>query len=227
MKAMILAAGRGERMRPLTDHTPKPLLQFNGKRLIEYPIEALATAGIEEIVVNYGWLGEQLPEFLGNGDRYGVKLHYSAEPQQALETGGGILQALPLLGDSPFILVNGDLFTDYPFERLLQPLSTPVHLVLVTNPPHHPQGDFRLQQGRVVAHGGGGDSGWFTYSGIARVSSALFSGCQPGRFPLAPLLFSAVERGEVGAEHYRGVWSDVGTPQRLAALEQDSMVKSG
>lgn len=218
MKAMILAAGRGERMRPLTDQTPKPLLQVRGKRLIEYHIEALVAVGINEIVINHGWLGEQIPQQLGNGARYGAEILYSPEPSEALETGGGITQALPLLGGDPFLVVNGDLFTDYPFSRLKDPATTPAHLVLVDNPVHHPQGDFLLEQGRVTAYGGG--AGQLTYSGIARFDPAFFDASCTGRFPLAPLLFRAVEQGVMSGEYYQGVWSDVGTPERLDSLTQ-------
>lgn len=216
MKAMILAAGRGQRMRPLTDTTPKPLLQVSGKALIEYHIEALVTAGVNEIVINHGWLGEQIPRKLGDGSRYGAKIFYSPEPPEALETGGGITQALPLLGSDPFLVINGDLFTDYPFSSLMDRPASQAHLVLVDNPDHHPQGDFQLQQGRITAHGGG--SGQLTYSGIARFAPAFFDTSRSGRFPLAPLLFHAVEQGVVSGEHYQGRWSDVGTPERLAQL---------
>jgi len=216
MKAMILAAGRGERMRPLTDQTPKPLLEVNGKTLIEYHIEALVRAGISEIVINHGWLGEQIPRKLGDGSRYGAAILYSPEPPEALETGGGITQALPLLESDPFLVVNGDLYTDYPFSKLLQDSSSLAHLVLVDNPDHHPQGDFLLDSERVTAYGGG--AGQLTYSGIARFDPAFFDASRQGRFPLAPLLFEGVSQGGVSGEHYQGRWSDVGTPERLAQL---------
>ncbi len=219
MKAMILAAGRGDRMRPLTDKTPKPLLQVKGKCLIDYHLQALKQAGISEVVINHGWLGEQILQVLGDGSRYGVAIHYSAEPETALETGGGITQALPLLGDEPFIVVNGDLFTDYPFQRLMEVPTSPAHLVLVDNPSHHPDGDFVLEQGQIVGYGKEESRPKLTYSGVARFEPTFFDAGRSGRFPLAPLLFSAVERGELSGEHYRGNWSDVGTPERLQQLQ--------
>lgn len=218
MKAMILAAGRGERMRPLTDQTPKPLLPVRGRPLIEYHLQALAAAGITEVVINHGWLGAQIPAALGDGHRYGLTIHYSEEPETALETGGGITRALPLLGEAPFIVVNGDIYTDYPFERLLQPPAAPAHLVLVENPPHHPEGDFVLQQGRIVEEAAAQGHPRLTYSGIARFTPDFFDRTRSGRFPLAPLLYAALARGALSGEHYRGNWSDVGTPQRLQAL---------
>jgi MurNAc alpha-1-phosphate uridylyltransferase len=214
MKAMILAAGRGERMRPLTDHAPKPLLPVAGKRLIEYHLENLAAAGLREIVINHAWLGRQIEDALGDGSRYGVAIEYSAEPENALETGGGILQALPLLGDQAFVLVNGDVWCDYPLARLPKQPAGLLHLVLVDNPPQHPRGDFGLEHGRLTRQ-----APLLTYSGIGVYAPALFAGCQPGRFPLAPLLLQAIEAGQASGEHYRGGWVDVGTPQRLAELE--------
>ena len=219
MRAMILAAGRGERMRPLTDHTPKPLLEVKGKALIEYHIEALVAAGIEEIVINHGWLGEQVPARLGNGSRYGATIEYSPEPPEALETGGGITQALPLLGEAPFIVVNGDLHTDYPFQQLCTAPTALAHLVLVDNPQHHPQGDFVLEGERITGYGDPAIAPRLTYSGIARFDPAFFDDGRSGRFPLAPMLFAAVDRGSVSGEHYRGSWSDVGTPARLEQLQ--------
>jgi len=216
MKAMILAAGRGERMRPLTDTIPKPLLPVRGKPLIEYHIESLARAGITQIVVNHSHLGEQIVRYLGNGSRYGVSLRYSAETNEALETGGGILQALPHLDTDPFLVVNGDIWTDYPFERLPRTLAGQAHLVLVDNPPHHPHGDFRLQDGRVESEG----EPKLTFSGIGVYTHTLFSDCNPGKFPLAPLLRQAMDQQSVSGEYYAGRWFDVGTPERLAALDQ-------
>lgn len=227
MKAMILSAGRGERMRPLTDKTPKPLLQVRGKALIEYHIESLASAGIKELVINYGWLGEQIPQYLGDGSRYGVEIQYSAEPSEALETGGGIVQALPLLGEESFIVVNGDILTDYPFAQLIEQkreeqraattgeMSIKAHLVLVDNPSHHDRGDFVLEEGRVTGYGGRDARPQLTYSGIARFHPSFFEGVGAGRFPLAPMLFEAVENRLLSGEYYSGHWSDVGTPERL------------
>ncbi len=215
MKAMILAAGRGERMRPLTDQTPKPLLALAGKPLIQYHIEALREAGFRELVINHAWLGEQIVHYLGDGARFGVEIAYSPEPQGALETGGGIYHALPLLGDEAFLVVNGDIWTDYPYARLKHPPQQLAHLVLVDNPSHHPQGDFSLENGRVSGNG----KAALTFSGIGLYHPALFSACSPGVFPLAPLLRDAMRNGQVTGEHYTGGWTDVGTPQRLAELD--------
>lgn len=210
---MILAAGRGERLRPLTDRTPKPLLTVAGRSLIEHLIDALARAGFREIVINHAHLGERIEAALGDGRRYGVAIAYSPEVE-ALETGGGIHRALPLLRPGPFLVVNGDLWTDYPFARLRRPLAAMAHLVLVPNPPHHPEGDFAFEAGRVRAD----DGPRLTFSGIGVYAPALFKDCGPGRFPLAPLLRAAMARGEVSGERYDGVWSDVGTRERLEAL---------
>ncbi|WP_339515654.1 N-acetylmuramate alpha-1-phosphate uridylyltransferase MurU [Pseudomonas sp. RL_15y_Pfl2_60] len=217
MKAMILAAGKGERMRPLTLHTPKPLVRAAGVPLIEYHINALASAGFTELVINHAWLGQQIEDYLGDGSRFGVSIRYSAEGEP-LETGGGIFRALPLLGDEPFLVVNGDVFTDYSFANLQQPLSGLAHLVLVDNPAHHTQGDFSLQQGMV--RDGAIDQPCLTYSGIALLSPQLFAGCEPGAFKLAPLLREAMGRGLVSGEHFSGHWIDVGTHERLADVEQ-------
>lgn len=212
---MILAAGRGERMRPLTDATPKPLLQAGGKRLIEYHIEALRAAGIHEIVINHAWLGAQIEAVLGDGHRYGLRLHYSAEDVPGLETGGGIFRALPWLGTAPFVVINGDIWSDYPLERLPPEPDGLAHLVLVDNPPHHPQGDFALHDGRVRENG----APHLTFSGIACYRPELFAHCEEGRFPLAPLLRAAIAQDAVSGEHYRGGWFDIGTPERLATLD--------
>lgn len=217
MKAMILAAGKGERLRPLTLHTPKPLVQAAGVPLIEYHVRALATAGFRELVINHAWLGQQIEDYLGDGSRFGLSISYSAEGEP-LETGGGIFQALPLLGDQPFLLVNGDIFTDYPFAELRRPLTGLVHLVLVDNPGHHSGGDFCLRDGRVQDGQVGQAS--LTYSGIAVLSPALFDGCQPGAFKLAPLLRKAMANGQVSGERFAGGWVDVGTHERLAEVEQ-------
>jgi len=217
MRAIILAAGRGERMRPLTDRTPKPLLRAGGKPLIEFHVEALVRAGIRELVINHAYLGEQIEQFLGDGSRYGAAIRYSAE-ERALETGGGIRQALPLLGDEPFLVVNGDVWTEYPFSHLTPGLAPEAraHLVLVDNPSHHPDGDFALEGGRVRPQG----AQRLTYAGIGVYRPELFGGHEPGAFALGPLLRSAAEGGEVTGEHYGGPWLDVGTPERLWELEQ-------
>ena len=217
MKAMILAAGRGERMRPLTDHTPKPLLPIAGKPLIVRHMEALRAAGIRELVINTGHLGEQLPAALGDGRAWSVRIAWSPEPPEALETGGGIFQALPLLGPEPFLVVNGDVWTDYPFARLPTAPAGLAHLVLASNPLHHPQGDFALtDDGRVEESG----ARRLTFSGISVLRPELFAGCAPGRFPLGPLLRWAMAAGRVSGEFYAGVWLDIGTPQRLAELQE-------
>jgi len=214
MKAMILAAGRGERMRPLTDTTPKPLLRVGEHSLIEYHLRGLVRAGIQEAVINLGHLGEKIEAFLGDGRRYGISIRYSREGEHILNTGGGIHRALPLLGPGPFLVVNGDIFTDVPFERLPTQPAGLAHLVLVANPPHHPQGDFALEDGQVRAEG----AQRFTYSGVGVYCPELFSGCDAGAFPLAPLLRRAMAARQVSGEFYEGVWRDVGTPERLTEL---------
>ncbi|HHJ16910.1 MAG TPA: nucleotidyltransferase family protein [Gammaproteobacteria bacterium] len=216
MKAMILAAGRGERMRPLTDRAPKPLLEAGGKPLIQYHIEALHDAGCTELVINHAHLGEQIVARLGDGAAFGVHIEYSAEPPGALETGGGIRHALPLLGDEPFLVVNGDIWTDYPYRQLLQEPVGLAHLVLVDNPPHNPQGDFQLNAGRVAVEG----AQRLTFSGIGVYRPALFAGQPDAAFPLAPLLCDVMQAGQVSGEHYRGQWMDIGSPQRLAQLDR-------
>ncbi len=218
MRAMILAAGRGERMRPLTDHTPKPLLKVAGRALIEYHLERLAAAGITEVVINHAYLGSQIEQFLGSGQRYGLRITYSPEAE-GLETGGGIYNALPLLGDAPFLVVNADVWTDFPFESALQQPRCPgdlAHLILVANPAHNAEGDFALSaEGRVLDVG----EGRLTFSGIACYRAEFFSHCSPGVFPLAPLLRQAIAAGRVSGECYEGRWVDVGTPARLNALD--------
>jgi MurNAc alpha-1-phosphate uridylyltransferase len=227
MKAMILAAGKGERLRPLTLHTPKPLVRAAGVPLIEYHVKALATAGFSELVINHAWLGQQIEDYLGDGSRFGVSIAYSAEGEP-LETGGGIFQALPLLGDQPFALINGDIFTDYPFAELQLPLSGLAHLVLVENPGHHVRGDFCLQGAQVtdaqvvqeVEDRPFSNRPSLTYSGIAVLSPALFAGCEVGVFSLAPLLRAAMAVGQVSGERFDGCWVDVGTHERLAQVER-------
>ena len=216
MKAMILAAGKGERMRPLTLTTPKPLVRAGGVPLIEYHLRALAAAGFTEIVINHAWLGQQIEDYLGDGSRYGVSIQYSPEGEP-LETGGGIFRALPLLGDEAFVVVNGDIWTDYDFSVLHQPISGLAHLVLADNPSHHPAGDFTLVDGRV--HDGQADSPTLTYSGIAVLHPQLFDGHTAGAFKLAPLLRRAMADGQVSGERLNGRWVDVGTHERLAEVE--------
>ena len=216
MKAMILAAGRGERMRPLTDYTPKPLLPVAGKPLIVHHLEALRAAGIHELVINTGHLGEQLPAALGDGQAWGVHIVYSPESPEVLETGGGIFQALPLLGSDPFLVINGDVWSDCPFACLPTAPTGLAHLVLVNNPPHHPEGDFALMADGQVRELG---QPQLTYSGISVLRPELFGDCAPGRFPLGPVLRRAMAAGRVSGEHYGGDWRDIGTPQRLAELD--------
>ncbi len=213
--AMILAAGRGERMRPLTDTTPKPLLMAGGNMLIEYHLYKLQQAGYSDVVINHAWLGTQIEKALGDGHRYGLQIHYSPE-QQALETAGGIVQALPLLGDAPFLVVNGDIYSELDYSRLPADIDTLAHLVLVNNPEHHPQGDFVLQQDGLLAANG---SGKLTFSGIGIYHPALFAGYEHGRRALAPVLRSAMQQQQVSGEHYKGLWQDIGTPERLQALD--------
>jgi len=220
MKAMILAAGRGERLRPLTDELPKPLLTVAGKPLIVWHIEALVAAGIRDIVVNHAWLGDKIEAALGNGSAFGARIAYSAEGAGALETGGGIFRALPLLGDAPFLVVNGDVLTDCDFSRLPARPAALAHLLLVPNPPHHPAGDFYLAAGRVSDTAPAVAGERLTFSGIGVYSPRLFDGCEDGRFPLAPLLRRAMAHGQVSGECHRGLWLDVGSPERLAEAER-------
>lgn len=214
MKAMLLAAGRGERMRPLTDDRPKPLLCVNDKPLIVHRIAALRAAGFTELVINLGYRGVQIREHLGDGSAFGVQISYSCEPEDALETGGGIHNALPLLGAEPFVVVNADVWTDYPLAALRAVPVQLAHLVLVANPPQHPQGDFGLCAGQVTEA-----VPRLTFSGISILHPDLFAACTPGRFPLAPLLRQAIRAGYVSGEAYNGAWHDIGTPERLAQLD--------
>ena len=254
---MILAAGRGERMRPLTDHTPKPLLEAGGKPLIVWHIENLVRAGIRELVINHAHLGHRIEDALGDGGRFGAAIRYSPEAS-ALETAGGIANALPLLGDSPFAVVNGDIYCDYDFSHLLEAAedltarNDAAHLVLVDNPAHHPQGDFLLQGNRIAPpplnplsftqQPGDKPLGCagktlavsipspevlrLTFSGIGIYSPAMFCNIQRGsKAPLAPLLREQIARGRAGGEHHRGIWVDVGTPERLAALDAQLIIE--
>jgi MurNAc alpha-1-phosphate uridylyltransferase len=213
-KAMILAAGRGERMRPLSDHTPKPLLEVRGKPLIQYHIERLAHAGIVEIVINLAWLGSMIRDCLGDGSRFSVRIEYSEETPRALETAGGIFRALPRLGPAAFLVLNGDVFTDYPLAQAALAPSREAHLVLVPNPPQHPVGDFGLEHGLAVPSA----PLQYTFSGIAVYRPAFFAHCVDGAFPLKPLLLRSMAARRCSAELYRGLWDDVGTVDRLQAL---------
>jgi MurNAc alpha-1-phosphate uridylyltransferase len=217
MKAMILAAGRGVRMRPLTDTTPKSLLAVGGKPLIVWQLEKLARAGIAEVVINHAHLGNLVEAALGDGSRFGVSIRYSAE-SEALETAGGIARALPMLGAEPFLVINADIYSDYDYAMLpgLLLADALAHLVLVDNPPQHPRGDFALEAGRVREAG----ARMLTFSGIGVYSPRLFGGIPPGaKVPLAPLLRKAMAANRVSGEHYRGRWHDIGTAERLQALD--------
>ena len=215
MKAMLLAAGRGERMRPLTDHRPKPLIEVRGQPLIVWHLRALARAGVDEVVINLSWLGAMIRDALGTGEAHGVRIRYSEEGEPPLETGGGIQRALPLLGDAPFLLVNGDVFTDVDLGALRLPAGSLAHLVLVPNPPHNPRGDFDLRDGRIV----GAPADRLTYSGVGIIDPALLLEAAPGRFPLRPWLQKALDAGRLSGQRHDGYWLDVGTPERLADLE--------
>ncbi|PRB80839.1 N-acetylmuramate alpha-1-phosphate uridylyltransferase MurU [Pseudomonas sp. MYb185] len=221
MKAMILAAGKGERMRPLTLHTPKPLLPVAGKPLIQWHIEALGRAGLRQLVINHAWLGLQIEAAFGDGTKLGVHIDWSAE-EQPLETAGGILRALPLLGKAPFVLVNGDIWTDFDFAELRLPAGKLAHLVLVGNPPFKQGGDFLLAGGSVANPTTPQPAEALTYSGIAVLSPQLFDGLVDGPQPLAPLLRAAAGQGLVSGEHYTGRWIDVGTPERLQQADQQA-----
>ena len=225
MKAMLLAAGKGTRMLPLTATIPKPLLKAGGRSLIEHQILKLKTAGFGELVINHAWLGAQIEQALGDGNELGVSIAWSRE-DEPLETAGGILRALPLLGREPFAIVNADIWTDYPFARLHQALGAGdlVHLVLVPNPEHHPRGDFVLDEGRL-RDSADANAARHTYSGIAVFDPALFAGLSDGKAPLLPLLQKAIALGRASGEYFTGDWLDVGTPQRLAAL--DARLKQG
>lgn len=219
---MLLAAGRGERMRPLTDHTPKPLLQAGGKSLIVWHIEGMAKAGICDLVINHAHLGNKIEAALGDGSQFGISIRYSVE-NPVLETAGGIVNALPLLGDKPFAVINSDIYCDYDFAQLpkraavLESSGDSAHLVLVNNPVHHPKGDFGLINGRVV-----NNTPAFTFSGIGIYQPSVFASISRGTVaPLAPLLRAQIALGKVSGEHYRGRWLDVGTPQRLEKLDNE------
>ena len=222
MKAMILAAGFGTRMRPLTDHTPKPMLKAADKPLIQHQVERLVSAGITEIVINHAYLGEQIEAFLKDGSEFGCQIQYSAE-SEPLETGGGIFKALPLLtnnaeSNEPFLLVNGDVWCDIDYGQLLnKQYEGLAHLVLVDNPDFHPEGDFAIDAQGLVGYQQANDK--LTFSGISILHPNLFQGCEAGIFKLAPLLKAAMDQGKVSGQHYAGAWLDVGTPQRLLDLE--------
>ncbi|MSS75844.1 MAG: nucleotidyltransferase family protein [Methyloglobulus sp.] len=216
MKAMILAAGRGERMRPLTDHTPKPLLPVAGKPLIVRTINQLVAAGFTDIVINHAHLGQQIEDTLGNGKHLGAHIVYSPEGEQALETAGGIINALPLLGKASFLVVNGDIATDFPYTELYKIKVDLAHIVLIDNPLHHPQGDFALDKsGKVIEN----DHQRYTFSGIGLYHPDLFNNTPSGISKLAPLLRAAISAKKATGQYYSGFWMDIGTPERLQELE--------
>ncbi len=218
MKAMILAAGRGERMRPLSDTLPKPLLYVKGKALIEWHIEKLAQNGFKEIIINIAHLGYKIKEYLGDGSRWHVRIHYSDEQNSgALESAGGVTKALPLLGDAPFLLVNGDIFCAYEFNPNFQLKNTLAHLILVPNPPHHPEGDFGLQNGLVTNTA----TTMYTFSGIGYYHPKLFENEALQKNPLAPLLRKNIDKNLVSGEVFNKMWHDIGTPQRLQEINEN------
>jgi MurNAc alpha-1-phosphate uridylyltransferase len=226
MKAMILAAGLGNRMRPLTLHTPKPLLEVGGKPLIVWHIEKLQSIGVTDIVINTAWLGEKLTQALGDGSQFGVNILWSHEGE-GLETAGGIINALPLLGEEPFILVNGDVWTTMDFATLfdVKLQDDLAHLVFVDNPAQHPNGDFILAHGRAYTFDQAQQGEALTYSGVAVIHPAMFAGLENGKRPLAPLLKQAMLEQQISASKMQGVWVDVGTPERLNVLDQQ--IKQG
>jgi MurNAc alpha-1-phosphate uridylyltransferase len=221
MKAMILAAGRGTRMAPLTDTCPKPLIPLCGKPLIVHHLEKLAAAGITDIVINHAWLGEQLEQTLGNGSSWGIKIQYSPE-NEALETGGGVYQALPLLGEDAFLLINGDVWTNWDYSEVMNTSLQEGelgHLWLIDNPAHNPQGDFCLDEGKVLDTALLNETA-LTFSGISLLSPQLWAECTSGAYPLAPMLRSAMLQQQITGSKLNADWVDVGTPQRLSDLEQ-------
>jgi len=215
-RALIFAAGRGERMRPLSDATPKPLLEAGGKRLIEWHLEALAAAGVRRVVINTSHLASQFPAALGDGARWNLRIDYSYEGAEPLETGGGMQRALPLLGAAPFIAVNGDIRCDLDFSTLPRDPAGLAHLVLVDNPPQHARGDFVLRDGRLFDE----SEPRLTFAGIGVYRPELLAAHGPGKYSIVPILRAAMRDGRAGGEHFRGFWSDVGTPERLAALDE-------
>lgn len=214
MIAMILAAGRGERLRPLTDNLPKALVEVHGESLLERHLRSVRAASVETVVINLGWLGNQIVERIGSGSNFGLNVVYSPEGDDILETGGGIHRALPLLGSAPFLVVNADILTDMPLPAASLDDDDVGHLVLVPTPGQKSSGDFDLADGRVQ----NGDNTEFTFSGVAVYRPELFAECTPGRFPLAPMLRTAANAGTLGGSVYTGLWRDVGTPERLAEL---------
>lgn len=219
---MVLAAGRGERMRPITDTLPKPLVPVAGKPLIGYHLKRLARAGFKDVVINLSWLGDRIRAALGDGRAYGLSITYSEEGPEPLETGGGIFRALPLLGPGPFLVVNGDTWSDIEYGHLALEDGANGHLVLVQNPTHNTRGDFGIDGDFVVDR----DADRFTYSGVGVYRPEFFAGCSPGKFPMLPLLKRAIAARLLRGEVHRGEWCDVGTPQRLATLDAEVRARS-
>ena len=213
---MILAAGRGERLRPITDSVPKALVEVGGRPLIEQHVERLVASGVKRIVINLGWLGEQIADRLGSGSQFGATIVYSPEFEQLLDSGGGIFRALPLLGDEPFWVVNADIYTDIGLSREPLPEDVDGELVLVANPRHKQRGDFGLEAGKVTTNG----ERCYTFSGIARYRARFFAAQRAGAFSIVPLLERAAEEGRLGGNLYRGQWADIGTPERLATVQR-------
>jgi len=218
MRAMILAAGRGERLRPLTDSTPKPLIEIAGQTLIERHLQKLALAGFHEVVINLAYLGDMIRETLGDGSRWGLNIRYSQEPEGALDTGGGIFKALQMLGDSPFAVINGDVYSDYPLARLRSIKCSHAHLILIPNPEHNPAGDFVLQGGYISKAAASDDGRSHTFSGISVYHPRFFNSASQGRFSVVPLLFAAAKLRRLTGEIHRGNWHDIGSLERLEKL---------
>ncbi len=214
MRAMILAAGRGERLRPLTDAIPKSLVEVRGETLLERHLRNVQVAGIRTVIINLGWLGDRIVERVGSGERYGLDVIYSDEGDNILETGGGIHKALPHLGDEPFLVVNADIYTDMPVPRVELAAGDLGHLVLVPTPEYRDHGDFNIEGGLIR----NGERAQYTFSGVAVYRPEFFDGCEAGRFPLAPMLREAADQGRLSGTLYEGLWADVGTPDRLATL---------
>lgn len=217
MNAMLLAAGRGERLRPITDTMPKALVEVRGRTLLERHLDAVKSAGVDTVVINLGWLGEMIEERVGSGSRYGLKVVYSNEGDNVLETGGGIHRALPMLGDEPFLVVNADIYTDMPMPALHLDDDVMAHLILIPKPSYKTSGDFDLVDNKVR----NGTRPELTFSGVAVYRPEFFAACSPGRFPLAPLLRAAADEGLLSGAVYSGIWEDVGTTARLAELNHD------